>query len=142
MPQEWTAEVVAQMHMAKITTKHLAKEAQEQPAAELAQEPSAGSAESKAKAGGPPSGFYIYVGPNIAGLIQSNKTYRGDRASVLASLQKAIERYPLIKTLIIPGDSLPMARPKLKTAGNALHANYVKLAEQVKADYAKKNKNQ
>ena len=41
------------------------------------------------KAGGPPSGFYIYLGPTIRGL-------------------------------------------RIKTPGNALHANYVKLVEQVK----------
>ncbi len=102
------------------------------------QEPSTVSADSapvkknKAKAGGPPSGFYIYIGPNIRGLIQNGNIYRGTRASVLAALQTAIEKYPLIKTLVIPGDSLPAAHQKVKTSGNALHANYVKLAGQVK----------
>ena len=95
----------------------------------------------KPKAGGPPSGFYIYIGPSIAGLIRNGDIFRGDRAAALAKAQKAIEKYPLVKTLIIPGDSLPTARLKVKTPGNALHANYVKLTELVKADYAKKNKN-
>ena len=93
----------------------------------------------KAKAGGPPSG--IYIGPSIAGLIRNGDIFRGDRAAARAKAQKAIEKYPLVKTLIIPGDSLPMARLKVKTPGNALHVNYVKLTELVKADYAKKNKN-
>lgn len=92
-------------------------------------------------AGGPPSGFYIYIGPNIAGLIRSNAIYRGNRENALAVAREAITKYPLIKTLIIPGDSLPTARLKIKTAGNALHGNYVKLVDQVKSDYAKKNKN-
>lgn len=84
------------------------------------------------KAGGPPSGFYIYLGPTIRGLIQANTIYRGDRAHALAEAKEAIEKYPLIKTLIVPGDYLPVARLRIKTPGNALHANYVKLVEQVK----------
>lgn len=84
------------------------------------------------KAGGPPSGFYIYLGPTIRGLIQANTIYRGDRAHALAEAKEAIEKYPLIKTLIVAGDYLPVARLKIKTSGNALHANYVKLVEQVK----------
>lgn len=84
------------------------------------------------KAGGPPSGFYIYLGPTIRGLIQTTTIYRGDRDHALKEAQPAIQKYPLIKTLIIAGDYLPVARLKIKTPGNALHANYVKLVEQVK----------
>ena len=40
----------------------------------------------KAKAGGPPSGFYIYLGPTIKGLIQANTIYRGDRAHALEAV--------------------------------------------------------
>lgn len=84
------------------------------------------------KAGGPPSGFYIYLGPTIRGLIQANEIYRGNREYALTKAQPAIQKYPLIKTLIITGDYLPAARQKLKTSGNALHANYTRLVEQVK----------
>ena len=83
------------------------------------------------KAGGPPSGFYIYIGPTIPGLIQAN-TYRGSREHALTDAKEAIEKYPLIKTLIVPGDYLPAARLKIKTTGNALHANYVRLAAAAK----------
>ncbi len=84
------------------------------------------------RAGGPPSGFYIYLGPTIRGLIQANEIYRGNREYALTKAQPAIQKYPLIKTLIIPGDYLPAARLKLKSSGNALHANYTRLVEQVK----------
>ncbi|WP_297312557.1 hypothetical protein, partial [uncultured Oscillibacter sp.] len=59
------------------------------------------------KAGGPPSGFYIYIGPTIPGLIQANTIYRGSREHALTDAKEAIEKYPLIKTLIVPGDYLP-----------------------------------
>ena len=133
--------------MAKKDTATLDNPVQEPAAASSSTEPSTTSTDStpapknKAKAGGPPSGFYIYIGPNIAGLIRSNTIYRGGRKNALAAAHEGITKYPLIKTLIIPGDSLPAARLKVKTTGNAIHANYVKLVEQVKADYAKKNKN-
>lgn len=95
------------------------------------------SAKNDAKAGGPPSGFYIYLGPTIRHLIQANTIYRGDKAFALAEAQPAIEKYPLVKTLIVSGDYLPTARLKIKKSGNALHANYVKLTEQVRTDTAK-----
>ncbi|MCI9506158.1 MAG: hypothetical protein HFF62_06145 [Oscillospiraceae bacterium] len=84
------------------------------------------------KAGGPPSGFYIHIGPTIPGLIQANTIYRGSREHALTDAKEAIEKYPLIKTLIVPGDYLPVARLKIKTTGNALHANYVRLAAAAK----------
>ena len=84
------------------------------------------------KAGGPPSGFYIHIGPTIPGLIQANTIYRGSREHALTDAKEAIEKYPLIKTLIVPGEYLPVARLKIKTTGNALHANYVRLAAAAK----------
>ena len=73
------------------------------------------------------SGFWIYIGPNIKGLIQTGTIFRGDRENALRTAA-AIERYPLVKTLIVSGDALPSARLKVKTPGNALYANYRKLA--------------
>lgn len=106
--------------------------AQGQPTASTASALEPAAQKNDVKAGGPPSGFYIYLGPTIRGLIQANTIYRGDRAHALAEAKEAIEKYPLIKTLIVPGDYLPVARLRIKTPGNALHANYTRLVEQVK----------
>ena len=126
--------------MAKKVTATLENQDQEQPVTESVQEQPAvntGSeqnpAKNKTKAGGPPSGFYIYIGPNIPRLIRNGDIYRGDKASALAKAREAIEKYPLVKTLIIPGDQLPTAHTKVKKSGNALHANYVKLVGQVRS---------
>ena len=35
-----------------------------------------------------------------------------------------IEKYPLVKTLIVSGDAFPAARLRLLESGNALRANY------------------
>ena len=74
------------------------------------------------------SGFMIYIGPNLPGLLQSGTIYRGDRARALRQAAAAIEKHPLVKTLIVSGDALPEARLKVKTPGNVLYDNYQKLA--------------
>ncbi|MDE7243728.1 MAG: hypothetical protein K2O18_07110 [Oscillospiraceae bacterium] len=74
------------------------------------------------------SGFYIYIGPNIKGLIQTGTIYRGNLAQALQAAAPAIKKYPLVRTLIVSGDALPMAWRMLKEPGNALYANYRKLA--------------
>lgn len=74
------------------------------------------------------SGFYMYIGPNIRGSIQTGTIYRGDRAQALERAASAVRLYPLVKSLIVSGDALPQARQKAKTPGNTLYANYQKLA--------------
>ncbi|MDE7053857.1 MAG: hypothetical protein K2O84_03455 [Oscillospiraceae bacterium] len=73
------------------------------------------------------SGFYIYIGPNIKGLIQTGSIYRGDRENAYKMAAAAIEKHPKVKTLIVAGDALPEARLKVNTPGNILYANYNEL---------------
>lgn len=80
----------------------------------------------KADAGG--AGFCVYIGPSIRGVIQSGTVYRGERSAVLAELAPAIEQRPLIASLVVTSDTLPVDRIKVKTAGNLLNVNYKKLA--------------
>ncbi len=75
-----------------------------------------------------PSGIYCYIGPNLAGLMQSGKVFRGTRAEVLREAAEAIARYPLVKTLIVSGENLALSRLKVKTPGNALYKNYQRIA--------------
>lgn len=75
-----------------------------------------------------PSGVWCYIGPNLAGLLQSGKIFRGTWAKALKEAAPAIEKYPLVKTLIVSGEELALARKKVKTPGNALHKNYQRLA--------------
>ena len=74
------------------------------------------------------SGFYCYIGPNLAGLIQSGTIYMGTKQEALAAAARAIEKQPLVKTLIVSGAALPEARLKVKKPGNALYVNYQKVA--------------
>lgn len=88
------------------------------------------------------SGFYIYIGPTIRGVIQNGTIYRGTRAEAMEKAASAIEKYKLVKTLIVSGDALPVARLRLKKPGNAFYVNYHKLSKQVmemRQDTARKN---
>lgn len=71
--------------------------------------------------------FYCYIGPSITGLIQHGAIYRGTRKKAMTAAAAAIEKYPLIKTLIVSGDKLPEARLKVKKPGNALYKNYQRI---------------
>lgn len=74
------------------------------------------------------AGFYCYIGPGITGVIQSGDIFRGTRTEALKAASAAIEKYPLVKTLIVSGDELPKAWQDVKHPGNALYANYKKIA--------------
>ena len=82
----------------------------------------------EAKPSGTSAGFYCYIGPTIIGVIQNGTIYRGSRKAALNAAAAAIEKQPLIRTLIVSGDHLPEARLKVKKPGNALYKNYQRVA--------------
>ena len=65
-----------------------------------------------------------YIGPNIPGRLQ---VFRGEREAVLKELGGTVDKYPLVKALLVSGEALPVARLKVKEPGNAHYANYQKL---------------
>lgn len=74
------------------------------------------------------AGFYCYIGPSIAGVIRNGAIFRGTRADALSAAASAIEKQPLVKTLIVSGDDLPEARLRVKKPGNALYTMYQRIA--------------
>lgn len=77
-------------------------------------------------------GFFVYLGPSIRGVIQNASIYNGSRAEVEQFLAGAIEQFPRIRRLLIPGEILAEERQKIRTPGNALYIAYKKLAADVK----------
>lgn len=75
--------------------------------------------------------FCMYLGPNIVGVIQTARVFRGSKYEVCQQLADAIEKYPGIKDLIIPGSRLTEDRPKISTPGTLLNDAYIKLAKSV-----------
>ena len=80
------------------------------------------------------AGFCMYIGPSIVGTIQQARILYGDKQDALAQISAAVEKYPLIATLVIPGDQVSEARIKVKTPGNLLYVNYHKLADRRKKE--------
>lgn len=74
------------------------------------------------------SGFYMYIGPNLKGFIQTGAIFRGTRKDAYKAAAAAIKQQHLVKSLIVSGDALPEARLKVRQPGNALYRNYQKLA--------------
>ena len=88
----------------------------------------------KSKAGAKSAGFCMYLGPSIIGTIQQARILCGDKQDALAQISAAVEKYPLIASLVIPGDQVSEARIKVKTPGNLLYVNYHKLADRRKKE--------
>ena len=73
--------------------------------------------------------FCMYLGPNIVGVIQTARVFRGSKYEVCQQLADAIEKYPGIKDLIIPGSRLAEDRVKVATPGTLLNDAYIKLVK-------------
>lgn len=69
--------------------------------------------------------FYVYIGPSIRGLISRNAIYE---VNELKSLDRALEKHPDIKHLLIPGEQLGQARIAIKDADSFLSTIYNRLA--------------
>lgn len=77
-------------------------------------------------------GFFVYLGPSIRGVIQTATIYTGTRDEVEEFLAGPIERYPLIKRLLVSGETLAEDRIKAKTPGNGLYVAYMKIVDELK----------
>lgn len=73
------------------------------------------------------AGFCVYIGPTILGVIQTGMVLRGTKEEAVETVALAVEKYPLVKTLIVPGETLGVDRIKVNTPGNLLYVNYHKL---------------
>lgn len=73
-------------------------------------------------------GFCVYLGPSIQGVIQSGTIFPGMMEAALSAIKPAVERYPLIASLVVTGRTLSEDRIKVNTPGNLLNAYYKRLA--------------
>lgn len=75
--------------------------------------------------------IYCYIGPNIRGYWHTGQIFRGERADILKKSAELVEKHPLVKALLVPGESLAAARLKVKEPGTGHHANYQKLQKEL-----------
>ena len=83
------------------------------------------TAELKAAPAAVPPPYLVYIGPSIRGKISANAIITQDG---LALIRDTLDKYPEIKTLLMPGDKLAEARAELKQPGSYLRAVYTRLA--------------
>lgn len=69
-------------------------------------------------------GVFVYVGPNVHGLLQTGTIFTGTRTDVMSRFDAAAEKYPEIRTLIVRDKDLSEARRKIKAGGNLLANAY------------------
>ena len=84
--------------------------------------------QNKRRPDGAAAGFYCYIGPGLPGLLRHGAVFPGTRADALRSAAAAIEKQPLVKTLIVSGEDLPAARLEAKQPGSALYENCRRIA--------------
>lgn len=75
--------------------------------------------------------IYCYIGPNIRGYWHTGQVFRGEREDILKEYARLVEEHPLVKTLLVPGESLAVARLKVKEPGTAHYANFQKLRREL-----------
>lgn len=75
--------------------------------------------------------IYCYIGPNIRGYWHTGQVFRGEREDILKKYAQLVELHPLVKNLLVPGESLAVARLKVKEPGTAHYANYQKLSREL-----------
>lgn len=70
----------------------------------------------------------IYVGPTLPkGQLKANVVFVGTRSAIEAELAEALEKFPPIKSLLVPVENLASAKNKINTSGNALHEQYTRV---------------
>ena len=75
--------------------------------------------------------IYCYMGPDIKGYLHTSQVFRGERENLLKEYAQLVEAHPLVKNLLVPGESLAVARLKVKEPGTAHYANYQKLSQEL-----------
>ena len=76
--------------------------------------------------------FFVYLGPNIPGVIQTASIYSGTREEVLKKLEYATDRYPRIKALLISGENLAAEQKNVTKPGTRLYAEYGRLVSELR----------
>lgn len=72
-----------------------------------------------------PVTYCVYLGPTIKGVIQNANIYAGTvEEACEQQLQMQLAKFPRIKNLIVPAESFPVDRVKVKTPGNYLYEQY------------------
>ena len=65
--------------------------------------------------------FCVYIGPTIRGVVQHGSIFIGTYTEVIKEQAEMLERFPQIRQLIVPGESLGSALIDIRTPGNSIY---------------------
>lgn len=80
-----------------------------------------------------PVTYCVYLGPTIRGVVQNATIYPGSVEEVAKQLESQIARFPRIKALLIPAETLSVDRVKIKTPGNRLYEEYRRFIKELRS---------
>lgn len=79
-----------------------------------------------------------YIGPTLpAGQLKCNKIFIGTEIEIKKELEAVLEKYPLVKKMLVPASQIGEKKDKAKTAGNILHKYYADLVSSIAGNAAK-----
>lgn len=76
--------------------------------------------------------FFVYLGPNISGVIQKGSIFPGPREEVEKLLAPAIDKYPRIKSLLVSDETLVEDRIEVTKPGTRLNTEFKRLVAELK----------
>lgn len=76
--------------------------------------------------------FFVYLGPNIPGVIQKATICSGNLETVLTELDMALQKYPRIRNLLISDKTIAEDRVNVITPGTRLYNEYKRLLSDMK----------
>ena len=78
-----------------------------------------------------PESVFVYLGPSIRGCVLSGAILQGDYEDVEQQLKTAIDKYPLVRNLLVSIGSIVEDRVNVETPGNVLYEFYSRLEKQI-----------
>ena len=80
----------------------------------------------------------VYIGPSLpAGQLKSNKIFIGTMEEIEKELEAVMQKYPLVKKMLVPVEKVAEKKDKARTAGNILNKYYSDIASGIAANEAK-----
>lgn len=79
-----------------------------------------------------------YIGPSLpAGLLKTNKILIGTKEEIEKELAAVLEKYPLVKKMLVPVEKLAEKKDRAATAGNILNKYYTDISSAIAANERK-----
>ena len=79
-----------------------------------------------------------YIGPSLpAGLLKTNKIMIGTEEEIMKELAAALEKYPLVKKMLVPVEKMAEKKNRAAMEGNILNKYYADLVSTIAANERK-----